>query len=384
MPKPKAEESEKDFLARFMGSEEARADYPEEKQRAAVGYSLWRHRGALENAGEEWPRMYGALHMEPGLVHYADLGAIDATTGKPKGMTLLLRKPALDKMRASFVGKPVVNEVHKAVDPRDFAKGRADGIVSDAYWNADAGWDGVDVLVWDKATRKNMESGRYSVSCAYIPTDIDETAGVYHNLPYDGEILDGKYTHLAVVSNPRYEGARIIVNSGGTQMKLWFTKGSSEKVELSKDTEVEVDGKPVKLEALVNALAKEQADAAKITAVENAKLTDDAKIAVDGKDVSMSDLKNAYRKAMKNEEDEDKKKKEAAEEEKKNADAEKEAEDKKKKEDADKEKANAGGRKSFAELQKAAQTRGERVEVKPILNASDREKLGTERYGSKK
>lgn len=43
-PSPKAGESEKDYIARFMGSEEANRDYPDPKQRAAVAYSMFRSR----------------------------------------------------------------------------------------------------------------------------------------------------------------------------------------------------------------------------------------------------------------------------------------------------------------------------------------------------
>ncbi len=44
MPSPKPEESEKDFIARFMSSEEAKRDYPDEKQRLAVAYSIYRRK----------------------------------------------------------------------------------------------------------------------------------------------------------------------------------------------------------------------------------------------------------------------------------------------------------------------------------------------------
>ena len=42
LPTPKADESEQDFVSRFMGNDQAIADFPDEKQRAAVAYRTYR------------------------------------------------------------------------------------------------------------------------------------------------------------------------------------------------------------------------------------------------------------------------------------------------------------------------------------------------------
>jgi len=42
LPIPSADESEKDFVSRFMGDEQAISDFPDESQRAAVAYSTYR------------------------------------------------------------------------------------------------------------------------------------------------------------------------------------------------------------------------------------------------------------------------------------------------------------------------------------------------------
>lgn len=411
MPYPKAGEDKSAYVARFMASAEAQKDYPDQKQRTAVAYAMWDKR---ENRNaKDWAASYSALHLEPGLVKYQDLGPIDNATGRPKGMVLLLKKEAIDLMRPTFEGKPVYNEAHQDADPSHFEQGKAHGIVSGTEWDGEKGWDIVHMLIWDDATKENIESGRYGVSCAYIPTEVDETPGVYHNIPYDGEIKNGYYTHLAVVDNPRYEGARIIVNSaGGDNMRLWFMpKGKKEQVELDKTTEVEVDGKKLTLGALVNALKAEEAHAAQLSMPKPNEapegdgdvLGDDSVVKVDDKDVKMADLKNAYRAHLTrlNAEAEAQKMKEAdaqkakLEEEKANADkAEKEKADKAEKEEqAAKEKAekealaNAAAteehRRKFIALKNASQRRGEIVEVKR-LNAADKEKLGSDRYGSKK
>lgn len=42
MPKPKPNESEEEFVSRYMGSEEAKRKFPDEKQRAAVAHSEYK------------------------------------------------------------------------------------------------------------------------------------------------------------------------------------------------------------------------------------------------------------------------------------------------------------------------------------------------------
>lgn len=42
MPKPKPKEKKRKYISRFMSNEEAKSDYPDKKQRLAVGYSMYR------------------------------------------------------------------------------------------------------------------------------------------------------------------------------------------------------------------------------------------------------------------------------------------------------------------------------------------------------
>lgn len=45
MPNPRKGEKRGKFVARFMASAEAKRDFPDQKQRAAVAYSKWRKKG---------------------------------------------------------------------------------------------------------------------------------------------------------------------------------------------------------------------------------------------------------------------------------------------------------------------------------------------------
>lgn len=417
MPYPKAGDTKEAYISRFMGSPEAKADYQDEKQRYAVAISMWEHRNATGEAG--WPKLYQCSFIEPGVVFYQDLGT--------DGETILVQKAALDKMARSFIGKPVINFVHKDVTPKTVADGEADGIVSKVWLNESDGWYWAEFLVWDELTQRNCESGAYSVSCAYEPTDVNSAGGTYHNLPYHEEVLDGQYTHLAVVANPRYEGARIFVNSkGGSKMswKFWNKTGKKNAADLDPSKAlVDVDGDKVSLQQLYDAVKPES------SALE---MADDTVFEVDGKEHTLAQLKDAHRSKMtaaKNAADEAKKK-EDAEKEKKNGESEEElrrtdgdkstknddteeaakkldketkekealerqqaADEVKKKEDEEKknaadaekkkeeERKNAG-KESFSSLKNAAAARtGDPVGIH-MVSPEDRIKAGSLKYGS--
>lgn len=44
MPEPSKGESLSDFVSKYMGSKESRKSFPDQKQRAAVAYSVFRQR----------------------------------------------------------------------------------------------------------------------------------------------------------------------------------------------------------------------------------------------------------------------------------------------------------------------------------------------------
>jgi hypothetical protein len=161
------------------------------------------------------PKRYRAYYIEPGLADYSDLDL---------GM-VLIQKPALDKMMDSYIGKPVWNMSHRTTDEVeafDFAnqdpKDLADGIIAATGYDPESGWYWQDILVWDQETQDTIDlkdrNGNpiYSASCAYTPTK-EIGGGSYHGIEYQAEVIDGRGDHLAIVPNPRYEGAKIYANS---------------------------------------------------------------------------------------------------------------------------------------------------------------------------
>ncbi len=257
---------------------------------------------------EGFPKPIQIKYIMPGLVEYEYMN-------NGNGARILVTKNALDKMlndpEKSIVGKPIINEAHREVSPEDYKNGQADGIVTRAWYEPSDGWYYCEGLVWDEDTRQNILNG-YSVSCEYTGTAWGP-GGQLNQVSYDKEVTDGRYKHLAVVSGPRYEGAKIMNSTGGTKtMKLmqWLKKGTEEvknSVDVDSRTAVEIDGKEVPLENAITAWKEAEAAKAKAKAdadaqaIKNAKiLSDDDVVTIDGKPVKVADLKNAMAAQVKN------------------------------------------------------------------------------------
>jgi len=344
-----------------------------------AGFTPGAHSNAL---GKNWPKEYDCRFIEPGLINYDDMGA----------GTALVRKEALDNMAQSFKGCPVLFKLHDDVSPETF-KEQACGLVNEVYYNANNGWYHAKFFIWDDATKAGILSGKYSVSCAYIPTDTNTDGGIYNNINYDMEVKNGEYTHLAIVENPRYNGAKIFINSktGGNVMKEKVSKALSELKNainemFGKDPQKAAAGKEAdvvqRLDSLISLLNDIKNEDAGETDEEKKK-----RLELEGKE-----KKNAEDEKKK--EDDEKKK---AEDEKKNADADaadklkkekenEDAEEKKKDEEkknallADKEKADAD-QKHFDEMKNKAASRPGQV-TSPMVTKEERRAAGKKKYGS--
>lgn len=263
----------------------------------------------MSNANSGWPSSMKCSFIEPGIVNYADVGMV------------YVRKETLDKMANSMIGKPVVNEDHRDVSPDEFSKGTAQGIINSVWYEPTDGKFHAAYQIWDQPTLKNIKDG-YKVSCAYKVTRWG-AAGVHNNVPYDREVLDGEYTHLAIVANPRYEDVRIYNAKGAKKMTLtWIKKllgADGKQVENSLDIDssksvLEIDGKNYSLDNAITALKEQEAKKAEELA--NKGPADDDMIDIGGgQKRSVKELKAAV--ALKNEMDDDEKKKKKDDEDKK-------------------------------------------------------------------
>jgi len=146
-------------------------------------------------------RHFVSRFMEAGLASYQKQG----------GKMILVRKEALDRFANSMVGCPVIIEHADVTD--DNVKDLAVGYVSRVWFNEADGWYYCEGIVHGDDVETLIEEKNWSVSCGYIVTEKDAKGGIYHDIDYDEEVLNGDFEHLAIVPNPRYREANIVLNS---------------------------------------------------------------------------------------------------------------------------------------------------------------------------
>lgn len=358
---------------------------------------------------DKWPSNVDMKIIDPGVVFYEDMKDAD---GNKVGGNVLVQKAALDKMAASMEGKPIINWDHRSVKPNEYNKGTFQGIIGKPYYNSQTGWYHAPGYVWDEATKRNIQNG-YSISCAYTVSEWAQ-GGTYHKVPYEQEVVDGSYTHIAVVSTPRYEGARIeLLNSAKGEnmgfMNIFKKDKPSEKIQIDVETStVVVDGIGEKsIQALMNSYVETHPQKVQF---------DDSHVFTlkDGRQVTMAELKNS---ALQNADDQklekahedgehkgDKKDncsmcnssasheptnlKEKASSLPKtyNSDKEKEEEERKNAEEAEKKKESEERRNAAANAAKLDEMRNKsrQIQMPKIQSTADLMQEGSARYGSAK
>lgn len=146
-------------------------------------------------------RHFIARFIQPGLCSYKGNG----------GQDILITQETLNKIKGTIVGCPVIIDHDDITDEN--VRDKAVGFVSNVWFNAEDGWFYCDGIVQGENVETLIEEKGYFVSCAYQVTDKTKEGGVWHDLEYDAEILDGYFEHLAIVKNPRYRDATILLNS---------------------------------------------------------------------------------------------------------------------------------------------------------------------------
>lgn len=184
--------------------------------------------------------------MEAGIVSYED----------NNDGVYLLKKETLDNMMSSIEGRPVVLG-HQPVDLNNL-EDVAVGYVTKGWFNSQTGKYDCEVLIKDSNIYNSIARGDNKVSSAYVSNDI-RGGGLYNGQAFDHEICGGTFTHLAIVQNPRYQDAKILLNSiEETKMgKLFnFLNEEKKKVDKSDGLFVEIDGEEVLLTTLVSCYQK--------------------------------------------------------------------------------------------------------------------------------
>ena len=256
----------------------------------------------------------------------------------------LLTKETIDRCVDTFVGKPLLIKHGSGVTPQTM-ESKAVGYISRVWFEPTDAWFYCEGVIVDDHAKELIEQG-WKVSCGYHITEADERGGEKNAIPYRREILGFEAEHLAIVEKPRYEGATIRLNEKqlGANMDNVFkilkkllapaatpAATSAGLSDISGDSEIQIDGKGVRLNELVDLHRKNaKAPAAGDT------LAPETEFEVDGKPITLAKLVEGFRTnearcmdeaKRKNDDDEAKRKNEAEEEEKKKEAARKNSEE---------------------------------------------------------
>lgn len=171
----------------------------------------------LEGKGKG--RLFVSKFIEPGVAHYEQFGDV------------LITKETLDKFIQTMVGCPVIIK-HKDITDENVDKERV-GVVSKVWYSEFDGWYWCEGILWDKQAIDLVKNQGWSVSCTY-DFESDKQEKTHNGKKIDMEFTGGEFLHLALVDNPRYERANIVVNSNGDTVEndKWVTvkpNGEDEK-----------------------------------------------------------------------------------------------------------------------------------------------------------
>lgn len=164
---------------------------------------------------------------------FIEAGAVSYAQG-----VLKVSKEALDSFVQTLVGCRVVIR-HQNITSENDADDQRVGVVSSVRFNAEDGWFWCDGIIWDAEALKKIEQG-WSVSCCYDAEQTTGEGGEWHNMHYDDELVTGKFIHLAIVPNPRYEDATILLNSKEEKKAMLFNLFNSKKIRNSENEGVKM------------------------------------------------------------------------------------------------------------------------------------------------
>jgi hypothetical protein len=141
------------------------------------------------------------MHFYPGVARY------DSAEGD--SLTVFINEDTIRRMGTTFAGRPVFVEHVETVDENiNELRKEADGWVIESFFNQADGKNWVKFIV---VTDRGFEAIRrgFRLSNAYIPSQFGPGAQ-WNGVPYQKEVLEGAFEHLAIVDNPRYEESVIL------------------------------------------------------------------------------------------------------------------------------------------------------------------------------
>ena len=153
-------------------------------------------------------RKFISRFIEAGVAHYEQFGDI------------LIKKETLDKFIHTMIGCPVIIK-HKDITDKNVDKERV-GVVSDVWYNQSDGWFYCSGIIWDKQAIDLVKNQGWNVSCTY-DFESDKQPLTHNGKELAMEFTNGNFLHLALVDNPRYNDANIVMNSKEEVNNGWVT-----------------------------------------------------------------------------------------------------------------------------------------------------------------
>ena len=153
-------------------------------------------------------RKFVSKFIEPGVAHYEQFGDV------------LIKKETLDKFKDTIIGAPVIIK-HKDITDKNADKERV-GVVSDVWYNEPDGYYYCSGIIWDKQAIDLVKNQGWSVSCTY-DFESDKQPLTHNGKELSMEFTNGNFLHLALVDNPRYNEANIVMNSKVENEDKWIT-----------------------------------------------------------------------------------------------------------------------------------------------------------------
>lgn len=142
-----------------------------------------------------WTKTYKVVgFLEPGIVRFGD-----------KNLTVYISEKAIERYSYRLKGKPVTVGHIEGITEANAQQYS----VGDVAVCTEPG-ECVVTIKNEEADRK-IESGE-RFSCCWVPIKWGP-GGTWHNIPYDKELVEMDFTHLAIVPDPRYENVEVFMNS---------------------------------------------------------------------------------------------------------------------------------------------------------------------------
>ena len=313
---------------------------------------------------KDWAKTYkGTSVMYEGIATYKD-------------ESVYLSKDTLKRVMPELKGRPVIIEHKLGINPSNM-ENYAVGYVTKCEYNNETGDFDCDFVTWDEEAKALLNNG-YTLSTSYKATEFNN-GGTYINTPYDREITDLEFTHLAIVKNPRYEKVKVYQNSTEDVQEQ-----EENKPEKQNDIFEEKEYHMEKIEVEQGFFAKLLELASKKFSVsEKQNSSDEDTFEYEGKTYSKKELVNSFEKAnqAKLEEDEEVDAKDIIDED----EEEEEQEEKPEKEEKEekKEKQNSSEPDWFELMQEKLNSveRGADDKIQPVATREKALEKGRQIYG---